>query len=78
MPEKDVYAETVKIAELPKPIRKDEAVKPTLYVDRLAAVLEEVQDIPLLVVSVTGEFRSGKSFLLNLLTIYLELREKVC
>ena len=56
---------------------QDSNITPTLYVDAVKAVLREVEDLPLLVVSVTGEFRSGKSFLLNLMTIYLDLREKV-
>ena len=72
------YSDTVKIAVLPKVREQDKDTIPKLYLDVFKDVLKGVEDLPLLVVSVTGEFRSGKSFLLNLLTIYLELREKVC
>ncbi|XP_033114516.1 atlastin-2-like, partial [Anneissia japonica] len=46
--------------------------KLVLYEEKLAGILMQAQlkDIPVMVVSVAGLFRAGKSFLLNLLVKY--------
>ena len=71
------YSETVKIVELPKVRENDTNLSPHLHIDRLEQLLSGVLDHPVLVVSITGEFRSGKSFLLNLMTTYLDWRRLV-
>ena len=40
-------------------------------VRKLEAIIKGVEDYPALVVSITGVYRSGKSFLINLMITYL-------
>lgn len=47
------------------------------YKDNFVAVLKRVEEYPTIVVSVTGLFRSGKSFLVNLMITFLEHLQKV-
>ena len=50
----------------------DNVEKAVFHHENLAVALKGCEDIPVLVASVTGVFRSGKSFLLNLMVTYLE------
>lgn len=48
----------------------------TFDAEKLLKLLGGCEDLPVIVVSITGVFRSGKSFLLNLLVTYLEYVSK--
>ena len=50
----------------------DNVEKAVFHHENMAVALKGCEDIPVLVASVTGVFRSGKSFLLNLMVTYLE------
>jgi len=50
---------------------------PKIDKDALAAILEDVDNLPLIIVSMIGVARVGKSFLLNLYMNYLNHLEKV-
>ena len=52
-------------------------VKARLHSEVLERSLQDVGSHPLLVVSISGVFRSGKSFLLNLMLSYLNSMSKV-
>ena len=56
----------------------EEKTKFELRVEALESLLtdKEVADLPVSVISVTGAFRTGKSFLLNYLLRYLTAIEK--
>ena len=41
------------------------------------SVIKQVKDLPVFVVSITGVMRSGKSFLFNMMKLYLEYYIKV-
>ena len=41
-------------------------------VGKLEAIMKGVEDHPAIVVSITGDYRSGKSFLMNLMVTYLQ------
>ena len=58
---------------------KDQDEKPVAVFNNKALdeALEGFENVPILVICVTGEFRSGKSFLLNLLVTYLNHLNKV-
>ena len=49
----------------------DDVEEAKFFDDELRRTLCECMDTPVMVVSVTGVFRSGKSFLLNLMVTYL-------
>jgi len=50
---------------------------PKIETAALAKVLEDVKQLPLIIVSMIGKARVGKSFLLNLYINYLNYLEKV-
>ena len=41
-------------------------------VGKLEAIMKGVEDYPAIIVSITGDYRSGKSFLMNLMVTYLQ------
>ena len=50
----------------------DNVEKAVFHHENLAVALKGCEDIPVFVASVTGENRSGKSYLLNMMVTYLE------
>lgn len=54
-----------------------EPTPPKLYADRVARILKQVDADRVLLVSISGVYRSGKSFLLNLLLMYLKYYAQV-
>jgi len=50
---------------------------PKIDTDALAAILEDVDNLPLIIVSMIGGAREGKSFFLNLYMNYLNHLAKV-
>ena len=52
--------------------QKSISTSATFHPERLAAVMYGMEKYPALVVSITGVFRSGKSFLVNLMITYLQ------
>ena len=73
--QRNVYSETVKIVNLPK---NDESLAaPQFDVASLDEVLAGLEEFPVLIVTISGQFRSGKSFLMNLMATYLEHLQNV-
>ena len=75
--QKEVYSSTVKIVSLPDVSDPNHSIKPKFDHDSLHEALDEVENFPVMVVSISGEFRSGKSFFLNLMTTYLDCLQQV-
>lgn len=51
--------------------QKDGENLASFHLDVLNDIMKGTEDLPALVVSITGVYRSGKSFLLNLMLTYL-------
>ena len=68
-------ANTVKIIDFKKEGERKYKVELDEY--RLNKILEPVQHIPIIVLSITGAFRTGKSFFMNLVATYLEHKSQV-
>ena len=65
-------SEIVQIVEFAKKSKqKDGENLASFHLDVLKDIMKGTEDLPALVVSITGVFRSGKSFLLNLMLTYL-------
>jgi len=64
----------IKVAALPN---GEDIEVAEILVDNYRTVFEEVDpDLPLLSIAITGEMRTGKSFLLNLFLMFLEYIEQ--
>lgn len=50
---------------------------PVFFPDQLKITLKDVEDLPLIVYSIAGMARTGKSFMMNLFVCYLTYVEKV-
>ena len=61
--------------QFPKPWKRKKSydISHTEFnVGKLEAMMKGVEDYPAMVVSITGAYRSGKSFLMNLMVTYLQ------
>ena len=61
----------VEFAKKSKKKKSDDNSLAKFNVGKLEAIMKGVEDYPALVVSITGVYRSGKSFLINLMITYL-------
>ena len=61
----------VEFAKKSKKKKSDDNSLAKFHVRKLEAIMKGVEDYPALVVSITGVYRSGKSFLINLMITYL-------
>ena len=64
------YTNTVQLVEFKD--GDDSGKDAKFFVDNLAQTLAPCGDLPVKVISLTGVFRSGKSFLLNIIVTYLQ------
>lgn len=69
-------AKPVQLIQLPNEQGADNA---TFFVQQLADILKngDAENLPVYIVSITGVFRSGKSFAVNLMKTYLDYYIKV-
>ena len=65
-----IYSQTVKFVSLPED--DDNMAHACIDTDSFGRILEGLQDMPVMIVTISGEYRTGKTFLLNLMATYLE------
>ena len=65
-----IYSQTVKFVSLPED--DDNMAHAYIDTDCFGRILEGLQDMPVMIVTISGEYRTGKTFLLNLMATYLE------